>query len=175
MLATDSSTWIAQWPWGLDLEGLDVGGFPVDGNLADGPCGAEVDLEPLGVGEGAGPAVVRLPSVTLEAGQLGPFVDDAVGWCNARFVVPQEAAAALPALMVAADRSAAATLSVAMTMPATRQREREREAPARQHAGQKPMGVLGLRLAPWSGSSAATAASSSRVTSLSRQFEFVLF
>src|SRR5277367_2146229 len=71
--------------------------------------------------------VVRLPSVALEAGQLGPCVDDAVvGWCNARFVVPHVAAAALPALSVAADRSAAATLSVAMTMPATRQRERKR-------------------------------------------------
>src|ERR1700722_1497785 len=71
--------------------------------------------------------VDRLPSVALEAGQLGPCIDDAVvGWCNARFVVPHEAAAALPAPIVAADRSAAATLSVAMTMPATRQRERKR-------------------------------------------------
>src|SRR5882672_10107434 len=34
--------------------------------------------------------VVRLPSVALEAGQAGPCTDDAVvGWCNARFVVPQ--------------------------------------------------------------------------------------
>jgi hypothetical protein len=71
--------------------------------------------------------VVRLPSVALEAGQLGPCIDDAVvGWCNARFVVPQEAAAALPTLSVAADRSAAATLSVAMTMPAIRDRGRQR-------------------------------------------------
>jgi hypothetical protein len=71
--------------------------------------------------------VDRLPSVALEAGQLGPCIDDAVvGWCNARFVVPHEAAAALPAPIVAADRNAAATLSVAMTMPATRQRERNR-------------------------------------------------
>jgi hypothetical protein len=68
-----------------------------------------------------------LPSVALEAGQLGPCIDDAVvGWCKARFVVPQEAAAALPALIVTADRSAAATLSVAMTMPATRDRGRQR-------------------------------------------------
>jgi hypothetical protein len=72
--------------------------------------------------------VDRLPSVALEAGQLGPCIDDAVvGWCDARFVVPQVAAAAVPALSVAADRSAAATLSVAMRMPVARQRERERE------------------------------------------------
>src|SRR3984957_21235532 len=71
--------------------------------------------------------VDKLPSVALEAAQLGPCIDDAVGgWCNARFVVPHEAAAALPALSVAADRSAAATLSVAMTMPATRDRGRQR-------------------------------------------------
>src|ERR1700730_1118394 len=72
--------------------------------------------------------VVRLPSVALEAGQAGPCIDDAVvGWCSARFVVPQEAAAALPALMVAADRSAPTTLSVAMTMPAARHRYRRRQ------------------------------------------------
>src|SRR5207237_7994284 len=41
---------------GLDLEGLAVGGFPVQGDLADGLGGAEVDVEPLRVGEGAGPA-----------------------------------------------------------------------------------------------------------------------
>src|ERR1700752_4850420 len=71
--------------------------------------------------------VDRLPSVALGAGQAGPWIADAVvGWCSARFVVPHEAAAAVPALSVAADRSAAATLSVAMTMPATRQRERKR-------------------------------------------------
>ena len=75
--------------------------------------------------------VDRLPSVALEAGQVGPCIDDAVvGWCSATFVVPQEAAAALPAPMMAADRSAAATLSVAMTMPATRQRERRASAAA---------------------------------------------
>src|ERR1700730_4609310 len=34
--------------------------------------------------------VVRLPSVALEAGQDGPWTEDAVvGWCNARFIVPQ--------------------------------------------------------------------------------------
>src|SRR5258707_2241847 len=72
--------------------------------------------------------VVRLPSVALEAGQLGPCNDDAVvGWCSARFVVPQVAEAALTALMVDADRNAAATLSAAMTMPGPRQRERRRE------------------------------------------------
>ena len=70
--------------------------------------------------------------------------------------MPHEAAAALPALSVAADRSAAATLSVAMTMPATRQRERKRGS----MRVRRLMGVLsrerGLRLAPWSGGSAAT-------------------
>src|SRR5229473_2880386 len=69
-----------------------------------------------------------LPSVAFAAGVPAFSTDDAVvGWCSATLVVPQEAAAALPALIVAADRSAAATLSVAMTMPATRQRERRRQ------------------------------------------------
>src|SRR3984893_975195 len=68
--------------------------------------------------------VVRLPSVALEAGQDGPWTEDAVvGWCNARFVVPHEAAEAVPALKVAADRHATAVASVAMTVPGTCQRE----------------------------------------------------
>src|SRR5579862_7162472 len=72
--------------------------------------------------------VVRLPSVAFDAGQAGPWMEDAVvGWCNARFVVPQEAAEALPALMTDADRHATATLSVAITAPATRQRECRRQ------------------------------------------------
>src|SRR5580700_6735187 len=34
--------------------------------------------------------VVRLPSVALDAGQDGPWMEDAVvGWWSARFVVPQ--------------------------------------------------------------------------------------
>src|SRR5215469_1906051 len=82
-------------------------------------CGSEKALDQR---------VVRLPSVALEAGHAGPWMEDAVvGWCNARFVVPQEAAAALPALTVVTDRHATATLSAAMTLPATCQRERRRQ------------------------------------------------
>jgi hypothetical protein len=108
--------------------------------------------------------VDRLPSVALEAGQLRPCIDDAVvGWCKARFVVPQEAAAALPALIVAADRSAADTLSVAKTMPATRLRERQRQRGSIQV--RRLMGVLSReRDSGWCrgvGSGAATAAISS--------------
>src|SRR5258708_21653069 len=67
--------------------------------------------------------VVWLPSVALVAGQDGPWMEDAVvGWCNARFVVPHEAAEAVPALKVAADRHAAAMASVAMTVPPPCQR-----------------------------------------------------
>src|SRR5258707_484079 len=40
---------------GLDLEGPGVGGFPVQRDLADGLGRAEVDFEPLRVGERAGP------------------------------------------------------------------------------------------------------------------------
>jgi hypothetical protein len=70
---------------------------------------------------------VRLPSVALDAGQDGPWTEDAVvGWCNARFVVPHVAAEAV-ALKAAVDRHATAMTSVAMTAPATCQRERRRQ------------------------------------------------
>src|ERR1700690_515633 len=72
--------------------------------------------------------VVWLPSVALEAGQDAPWTEDAVvGWCNARFVVPHEAAEAVPALKVTADGHATAMPSVAMTVPATCKRERRRQ------------------------------------------------
>src|SRR5262249_9999109 len=46
---------------GLDLEGLAVGGLPLQGDLADGLAAAQVDLDPLRVGERAGPAGPGVP------------------------------------------------------------------------------------------------------------------
>jgi hypothetical protein len=55
--------------------------------------------------------VDKFPSVALDAGQLGPCIDDAVvGWCSAMFVVPQVAAWAAGPLMTDTDRHAAARI-----------------------------------------------------------------
>src|ERR1022692_2202069 len=72
---------------GLDLEGLAVGGFPVQRDLADGLGGAEVDFEPLRVGEGAGPAGAQVAvhrvrgrgAGVLQGGRGGGLVQRGVG------------------------------------------------------------------------------------------------
>src|SRR5580704_3867947 len=70
--------------------------------------------------------VVRFPSVALDAGQLGPCIDDAVvGWCSAIFVVPHVAAWAAGPLMADTDRPATARVRDAM-MPIALAPERRR-------------------------------------------------
>src|ERR1700731_3321381 len=81
----------------------------VDPRSTSSHCGSENALDQR---------VVRFPSVALDAGQLGPCIDDAVvGWCSAMFVVPQVAAdafgAARPATSAVSTRAMAARTAVA--------------------------------------------------------------
>ena len=74
----------------LDLERGGVGGLPVQGDLADGLDRAEIDLQPLRVGERAGPAGTGV-AVDRVGRRVPAFsIEDAVAVLfSARFVVPQ--------------------------------------------------------------------------------------